>query len=398
MPANRSSRVFIVGGGIGGLAAALALGRVGIQAEVFERAPALEEVGAGLSLWSNAVAALRRLGLDEAVLSRGTVIGRSVTMDHRGRTLGEESIADLGRRAGHPSACVHRADLQGILAGSLESGRLRLGAAVDGVEQDAEGVTIRRADGQTERGALLVGADGLHSVVRAQLHRPAPPRYAGYVAYRGLARFEHPEVPPGTMRLLVGPGSQVGLLPCGPGRLYWFATVNAPGVGRPPGGAAEVRARFRDWYAPVPAMIEATDDAAILRNDILDRPPIWPWGLGRATLLGDAAHPTTPNLGQGACQALEDAVALADRLRRDGLTPDALRTYEASRRRRTELVIRQSWSMGRVLQWEGRPATWLRDALIRSPFGRRRARALFEELLNHESPDLGPIVAPAVSL
>ena len=376
-------RVLIVGGGIGGLASAAVLEREGIESDVFERAPALQEVGAGISLWSNAVEVLSRIGLDEKVVALGTIIRRSTTMTASGRVLGVESIEAYGNRAGFPSACVHRADLQRTLASAIDPKRLHLNAACDEVREVDDAAVLRLVDGREEQGTLLVGADGIASVVRRDLHGPSEPRPAGYVAYRGIAPHEFPEVPPGEVRLIVGRGSQVGLFPCGPRRLYWFATVNLP---RDSGDPSRLVDRFRDWCDPVAAVMAGTPTASILRHPVLDRPPLWPWGRGRMTLLGDSAHAATPNLGQGACQAIEDAVVLAASLRRHGLTPGALRHYEEARRRRAELVIRSSRSLGQVLQWERGPLVRFRDLLMASGLGRNRASTLFERLLVSGAP------------
>src|SRR5262249_44865501 len=147
---------------------------------------------------------------------------------------------------------------------------------------------------------------------------------------------------------------QLGIVRCGGDRVYWFCALNAPEGTTIPLGARKRRAlaTFGAWAAPVPAVIEATPEDALLVNDIVDRPPRKTWGFGRMTLLGDAAHPTTPNLGQGACQALEDAVALATALRNSGVGAAGLRRYENERRRRTAMITRQSWRLGNILQLE----------------------------------------------
>jgi FAD-dependent urate hydroxylase len=379
-----SERVLIVGAGIGGVAAAVALKHVGIEAAVFERAPELKEVGAGLSLWSNAIKALRRLGLADAIVARGSVIERAQTLTATGRVLSEAPLGDISRAAGAPSVVVHRADVQQTLASA--AGTVHLGSACVGIDEDTKGVTVAFADGRKERGTLLIGADGIRSAVRAHLHGPAEPRPAGYVAYRGMARFTLPDAPADRSRLAMGPGSQAGILPCGPGRTYWFATTPATGPVVDP--KAEALALFRDWMPLLPRVIEATEPTAVMRHDIFDLPPVWPWGRGRVTLLGDAAHATTPNLGQGACQAIEDAVVFADCLGRHGPTADGLRAYEEARRARTERIVRLSRQMGRMLQWRNPLAVWLRNRVMSSRLGRRQGQALFAELLGYDVPEL----------
>lgn len=390
-----ATRALIIGGGIGGLATAVALARVGIEPAVFERAPALGEVGAGLSLWSNAVKALRRLGLDEQVIALGSVLERAVTVTPDGRVVDTTPIGELSRRAGAPSVCVHRADLQGCLMRAVPPERLHAGSECVGFEGDDRGVTARFADGRSERGDLLIGADGIHSAVRRQMLGPTEPRYAGYAAWRGIAEIRHPDLPADGSVLALGPGMQVGLFPCGPGRTYWFATRNEPeGSREGPGHAkAEILASLRGWWPPIPAVVEETPEAALRKDAVLDRPPVRRWGRGRATFVGDAIHPTTPNLGQGACQAIEDAVALADCLRSGEEVEASLRDYERLRRGRTAMVVRRSWSLGRVLQWENPALVRLRTILLGTGMARRQGIRLFEELLGYEPPELPPVPA-----
>jgi 2-polyprenyl-6-methoxyphenol hydroxylase-like FAD-dependent oxidoreductase len=390
MQTSQIGKPLIIGGGIGGLAAAVALRKIGIEATVFERAPEIREVGAGLSLWSNAVKALRRLGLEGAIVSAGSVIERIRTVTQDGELLAEADISDLNRRCGAPSLCAHRADLQRILASALDPGQLRTGHTCVGFEQAGSEVEARFENGHRERGTFLVGAEGIHSVVRTQLRGKTEPRYAGYTAWRGMAHFQHRDLPEGLACFAQGRGTQIGLFHCGPGRVYWFVTRNAPAGSLVPMGKhrAELLRTFHGWLPLVPAAIEASEESAILQNDIIDRPPTWPWGAGRVTLLGDAIHPTTPNLGQGACQALEDAVVLADAIRRADTVEAALRDYEQRRRDRTARVTNQSWSLGKVFQWANPLAVRFRNWSMRTGFSQRRADRLFEELLSYHVPEL----------
>jgi 2-polyprenyl-6-methoxyphenol hydroxylase-like FAD-dependent oxidoreductase len=385
-----ADHALIIGGGIGGLATAVALRKVGIPATVFERAPEIREVGAGLSLWSNAVKALHRLGLEDRVVSLGSVIGCVRTVTARGRVLSETDIGAMSRRSGAPSLCVHRADLQRTLADALDPKQLQTGHTCVAFEQGGSEVSVRFENGAEARGTFLIGADGIHSTVRGQLLGKTAPRYAGYTAWRGIAQVLHFDLPTDVAFFALGPGTQIGLFYCGPGRIYWFVTKNAPAGSflRPGQHKGELLRTFRGWPSPVPAVIEATEEAAIFQNDIMDRSPTWPWGHGRVTLLGDAVHPTTPNLGQGACQALEDAVILADALRRAVPVEAGLRDYEQRRRERTNLVTNQSWSLGKLFQLQNPLAIWLRDWSMRTRFGQRRGEHLLQELLGYELPDL----------
>ncbi|MBA4066833.1 MAG: FAD-dependent oxidoreductase [Isosphaera sp.] len=359
-------RAVVVGAGIGGLTAALALRQTGWDVSVYERAPELREVGAGLSLWANAVRVLRRLGVGDAVEAASAPLRVSELRSRRGRLLIRADYGDLERRLGVPNVGVHRADLQAILADAVGREHIHFGMTCVRYLPDEKGATALFAEGDEVRGQILVGADGIKSLVRNQLLGPEPPRYAGYTAWRGVGRVDRPEVPVGLTALATGRGSQAGLLPIGGGRTYWFASANVPpgGAAGPGGHKAELLARFRDWWPPIPAVIEATDEAAVVRNDILDRPPVRKWTDGRVALLGDAAHPTTPNLGQGACQAIESAWVLA-RCLAEAETPEAgLKAYAQARFDRTARVTDESWRLGKVLAWESPLKCWLRDRLF----------------------------------
>lgn len=359
-----TSRVLVVGGGIGGLTAAIALNRVGIPATVFERAPELREVGAGITIWTNALKVLRKLGVGPAVEARSTVLRQAELRSWRGKVLSSGDMSELETKFGAPTVGIHRADLQAALADHLGREHITLGAACVGYTQDADGVTARFADGRQVRGEFLVGADGLNSAVRTQLLGPQKPRYSGSTAWRGVGLIDRPEVPVGMTLLAMGRGSQCGYLPIGGGRTYWFATMNAPpgGTDGPAGAKAALLERFRDWYPPVPAVIEATPPEAILRNDLVDRPPVTNWTDGRVTLLGDSAHPTTPNLGQGACMAIESAWVLAECLKADGV--NGLRGYQEKRFARTAEVTNRSWGLGKMLAYQNPLACWFRDRLF----------------------------------
>lgn len=357
-------KAIIIGGGIGGLAAAVALRQAGVETKVFERAGRIEEVGAGVALWGNAMKALRRLGLYETVREKGAEIGGEART-WRGRKLFSHSADELRQRFGEANLAIHRAELQAALFSSLPEETVRLGAEFIGFDQDERGVTAHFTDGPEARGDLLVGADGLHSPTRKHLMGDEPPRYAGLIAWRGIADAADGLVREGMGMNLWGRGTEFGLINIGGDRAYWYATANAPESSpASTGGHKEyVIERLRGWYGPARRAVEATQEANILRTGIYDREPAKFWGVGRTTLLGDAAHPMTPHLGQGACQAIEDAVALADALRAPEPVADVLRAYERRRRGRTASIVRRSRRMGWVMQLESPVLCALRDNL-----------------------------------
>jgi len=359
-------KAIIIGGGIGGLSTALALRRVGVHADVFEQAAELREVGSGLTVWAGAIRALEQLGIAERVLSQSSKTERFEVRTSTGRRLSTAPLFRLEPKLGVPAGVViHRADLLRELASGLEESHVYCGARCVSIENGTDAVLARFADGRQASADFLVGADGLHSVVRSQLHGTSKPRYAGYTCWRGLAHLDVKDPPPGLGFETWGPGARFSVQHCGPGRIFWWASRNVSegGVDSPAGRKADVRDIFRGWHSPIPEIIEATPGAGILRNDMLDRLPLKDWGRGRVTLLGDAAHPTTPNLGEGAGMAIEDAVCLAAILTEVRDVQAALRHYEQSRFPRTTAITKNSWRFGNIGQWENPFACWLRNRL-----------------------------------
>ena len=379
-------KALVIGSGIGGLTAAIALRRAGIEVSVFERAGELKEIGAGLSLMANATKALNGLGLAGVLRGTGEPITVAEIRRWQGDVLSRVPAWRLAEKVGAGSAAVHRADLQKTLEWELGDEEITLDAQCVGFEQDDGGVRAFFADG-VERGAdLLVGADGLRSTVRQGLLGDGPPRYAGYTAWRAVVSPEDGLVPAGQALEVWGRGVRFICARVGQGRVYWAATKNAPEGERDASGMAaknEILRLCAGWLEPVEALVSATDEADILRTDIYDRDPVrGRWGRGRVTLLGDAAHPMTPDMGQGACQAIEDAVALAERLKAARGVEAALAAYEKGRARRTAAIVRGSRRMGRVAQLRNPLACRLRDAAIRAVPARVQMRQL-EAMVGH---------------
>jgi 2-polyprenyl-6-methoxyphenol hydroxylase-like FAD-dependent oxidoreductase len=350
----------VVGGGIGGLATGIALRRVGIEVTVLEQAGRLETVGAGLGLAANAVQALERLGVADEVRARGEAAGTLVARKPNGATLLEVSLQ------GREMLGVHRADLQEVLAGALGDA-LRLGAACAGFRDDGERVRVELGGGEQLEGDVLVGADGLRSKTRASLLEDGPPAYAGYTGWRAVTEFSDGSLQ-GRMSETWGRGVRFGLIPIGSGRLYWFVSESRPEPAAPvvPGDKDRLARLVSGWHDPTQAAIASTPENAISGTGIYARAPARAWGRRRVTLLGDAAHPMTPDLSQGAAQALEDAVVLAASLRDAGDPIAGLRAYEAARRQRTAQMVKRSRAAGRLAQSSGRLGAGLRDLVIGS--------------------------------
>lgn len=363
---KEGAQILIAGAGIGGLTAGCALLRAGFDVSVVERASALRPMGAGITVQANAITALRQLRLDGAVRAAGMAMNRSEIRRADGRVLAATALDRLEPLLGAPSVAIHRARLHQALLDGLGPGRVRTGAEAVGFEESERGVTLLLADGSRLEGAALVGADGLRSRIRVALFGETEPRYAGYTSWRGVAAHGG-RVPDGYATEMWGRGRRVGYVGIGFGEVYWFAVQDAPPGGQDaPGRAREtLLERFGDFADPVRALLEATPEEAIVRTDICDRPPLDGWGRGRVTLLGDAAHPMTPNLGQGGCQAIEDAVVLGECLAAAADVEAGLRAYESRRAARARFFVEQSRSVGRIAQASGRVACALRNAAFR---------------------------------
>ncbi|MBF5002401.1 FAD-dependent monooxygenase [Nocardia sp. BSTN01] len=368
------SHALIAGGGIGGLAAAVALRRVGISSTVFERADHIRDGGAGLHIWSNGMLALAHLGLADAVREIAPAQSVAQFLTWRGGVLGRWPIGSFEQKYGQPTVAISRAALHGVLAGALPDVEIRTAARVTGYRDEGNCVAVEFADGTQARGDILIGADGVGSAVRAALLNDGPPRYNGYIAWRGHSLMHHNLIPTGTFAALFGPGTRFTYYDIAPGVVHWMSVANGPAGGRDNGSARDVAAmladRHRGWVDPVPDILAASEPDSIVRGDVVDRPPSKKWGDGRVTLLGDAAHAITFNVGQGACQAIEDAAVLAQQLARTDDPVVALRAYEAERYPRTASMQRMAYWIGRLGAVRGAPAVAAREVLMKATWTR----------------------------
>jgi len=334
----------VVGGGIGGLAAAVALRQVGWQVTVLERAARFGEIGAGITLLSNGLRCLDAIGLGDAVRGGGLPVLATGMRTAAGRWLSriDGGGAGLEARIGTAALVIHRAELHKILRGALPAASLIAGVATAGIRGGADGgpaeVRFRHGDRDALlRADLVVGADGVHSWVRAQRWPSAPaPVYSGSTTWRAVTP---PSSAPVTeMSLSWGRGTEFGIMPLTDGRTYWYAAANAAEAQRNPDEIGELRRRFGTWHEPIPAALAHTPSQAVLRHDIYWLPKLDSYHRGSVVLLGDAAHAMTPNLGQGGGQALEDAIVLAAALRRAPDVATALASYDRQRRARTQAM------------------------------------------------------------
>ncbi|MFV5592891.1 FAD-dependent urate hydroxylase HpxO [Acinetobacter junii] len=338
--------IAIVGAGMGGLTAGIALKKFGHQVTIYEQAAEILPVGAAISLWSNGVKCLNYLGLTEQIQTLGGEMESLAYIDGlNNQTMTQFDLTPLYKEVGQRAYPVARADLQQLLMETFGLENIKLGMKMTEIEDQSEYVNIHFADGSQIKADLLIGADGTHSITRkfvldCQVER----RYAGYVNWNGLVDIDEKIAPAQQWTTYVGEGKRVSLMPVAQNRFYFFFDVPIES-GLPNQREqykTELKKYFKDWCAPVHQLIDCLDEQKTNRVEIHDIEPFMNFYKGRVVLLGDAAHSTTPDIGQGGCQAMEDAIYLARALQINtfGLS-DALERYQNKRNDRTkEMVLR----------------------------------------------------------
>ena len=357
-------KVVIVGAGIAGLTAALAMARNGLDAEIYEQAPELTEVGAGVGLWGNAFRALRTIGLaDDVMRLAGEAAGSGVRRPD-GAWLLYHPCEVMQQRWGAGFASVHRAELHRLLAGQLDRAAIHLDARCTGISDAGDVVRARFADGREVGADVLIGADGAHSVVRAALLGPSAIRYRGYTTVGALTPAGSVPLPRDGSETW-GRGVRFGVAPTGGERVVWYAVWKAP-AGTAGVSTEHLLRLFGSWHEPVRAVIEATPPDTTVRKDVYDRLPGRTWTRGRVALIGDAIHLMTPDLGQGACQAMVDAVTLAGCLADGGSLHAALASYQRQRWRNAAFTTMLARAFGTMGQLDRHLTCGARDALVRA--------------------------------
>ncbi|MEU0086373.1 FAD-dependent monooxygenase [Streptomyces sp. NPDC006274] len=367
MPASRTTaHAVVVGSGIGGLTAAVALRQSGWQVTVLERARSLDPVGAGIGLAPNSQRALDVIGLGDEIRALAAWQGPGGMRNPSGRWLSRTDSTAAAERFGGPLVLVHRATLIDRIARRLPEGAVRTGCPGELADAGTAGghaARVTTPDGDIEAD-LVIGADGIHSAVRRALFPRHPgPAYAGFTTWRTVVPApERPFEPHETW----GAGALWGTQPLKDGRIYAYAAAVAPPGAHGAGGEqAELLRRFGDWHDPVPGVIAAAEPGGVLRNDVHHMTTSLPaFHRGRTVLLGDAAHAMAPTLGQGGNQAIEDAIVLAHHAAAGQDLGAGLAAYSADRLPRTMGIVRKSAQVARLMSLTGRPAVAVRDTLM----------------------------------
>jgi salicylate hydroxylase len=336
-------KVAIIGAGLGGLAVAIALHRKGIDAQVYEKARFLRAVGAGLSIVPNGLNSLEAIapGIVESLKQAGSQTRMLTLKKSTGEIIGQQAV-NLMEKYGQPMLQIRWSCLQEILAAALPTENIHLNYRCIGFEQNDKGVEVYFDGSKKVEAELLIGADGLNSAVRQTMIGDGEPDYAGRISWRAVLQYSHEMLHPHEVMSMTAPDGKIfGFFDLGGGYIMWSAAALSPD--KLMNQSADdvkscVQEKFTDWAEPVQAIIEATNAEDIVERPICDRPPLSEWSRGRVTLLGDAAHPMVPLLGQGANTAFEDAWELSQCLCHTPSLTAALASYEQSRKPRTQII------------------------------------------------------------
>lgn len=373
-----SRTILIIGGGIAGLCAAIALRHAGMQVKVYEKSSGPMPVGAGILIAPNALQALQPYGISGEMIRRGYPGDGFRLLSDRGRDLTRMAIpSDYGSQYS-----IHRKDLHDLLLTALPSDTVEWGKSFSSLEQNENGVRAAFRDGSQAEGDLLVAADGIYSGVRSQLFPGEPYRYAGYTCWRGVVPADGLDGLTPHFIETWGTQGRFGIVPLPDRRVYWYALINArqsdPRLADY--SAADLHRLFQDYHAPIPDLLLRTGTADMIQRDIVDMAPMKCFYSDRVVFVGDAAHAITPNMGQGACQAMEDVRVLSDCLLASPDHSEAFALYQARRQKRIRQISAQSRKIGRVAQSESVLFTRFRNRLMKhvpARLSRRQADQLY---------------------
>ena len=339
--------VLIQGGGIGGLSLAAFLQRKGYVVEVVERSLKLSEIGAGIWMAPNPLQAFKKIGLDEVIVKNSWPVNAIEVSDHKGRVISHMNLEIFKKEFGYYTMAIYRGRLQQILFDFLAPGTVIFGVKVHSWKQISEGLEVQLSNGQKIQTKLLIGADGLHSEIREKLFPESEKRYSGSSSYRAIVDLQEDIHPHGHLsREIWAPGCRLGFSRISATSYYWYLTFDS--VASEKTSAVEnfkhAQSLAEKYFSKYKMLIERADPQSIIRTDISDLKPLKDWRQGRVGLIGDAAHATTPNLGQGGAQAVEDAGALAEEICSYGLTEQALRSFIERRQEKARWIVNTSWS------------------------------------------------------
>lgn len=356
--------ILIIGAGIAGLTTAISLKQKGIDFLVVEAVPEIKALGAGLTLAGNAMRELKKLGLDNLIKNSGHSISEMIIQDDRGKSISVMNAKKFSQQHGLDNVAIHRGVLHNILLGQIDAAKIITGKKAIRVKEEGSNIIVWFEDGTSLSAAGVIVADGIHSILRKQLISESLPRYSGYTCWRGIVHnkwnITHKAFE------TWGAAGRFGYVPIGNNEVYWFACKNS--MANNPELKAwtveDLRSNFASFAQPISDIIDSTT-TELLWGDIYDLRPLTQFAFGKILLIGDAAHATTPNLGQGACMGIEDALMVAEFLQQDKEPDLAFKKFEKHRMPRTNFIVNTSYRMGKLAQLENQFLIPLRNQLLR---------------------------------
>jgi len=374
-------KVTIIGAGIGGLTLAIALQKKGIEVEIFEAASAFGKIGAGIVLAINAMQIYERLGLAQELKIRGNCLKKMAITNANLKILAGNELAYFEAKYNLNNVAIHRATLHEILLSELQHVPLHLNKKLKRLEEGAEGIQLEFLDGSTHKADLVVGADGIHSGVRQSIFPQTKERFSKQICWRGVVPFKLEKGMNFTMREAWGAGCRFGIVPIENNQVYWFACASYQKDAKREFQETSLSQLFSNFDPIVSQLIEATPSDKINEAELSDLEILKNWHKGKICLMGDAAHATTPNMGQGANQAIESAWVLADCLAKETNHKAAFETYQNIRQAKATQIVKISWQIGKIAHLKNPILTTFRDAMVRmtpASIGRKQLEKIFE--------------------
>jgi len=357
--------VSVSGAGIAGLVTAIALKKIGINCTVYEAAPEIKPLGAGLALAANAIKGFKKLGIEKEIVAKGRLLASFAILDKSGKVISRTNSGAIGKKFGTDNFTIHRASLHEALLSLMDTSTIKTGKKIISAKESGGGVELKFEDDTSANTGYLIAADGIHSSIRKQFLPHSKERYAGYTCWRAVVDDNGLNLSESTETW--GKEGRFGIVPLADNKIYWFASVNAK-QNDPvfkEFKVKDIKRFFAGYHKNVTDVLDNTSDDKLLLNDIFDFRPVNNYAFGQIVLIGDAAHATTPNMGQGACQAIEDAVILADEISNSENIEDAFKKFEARRLKRTHFIVNGSWRLGKLAQSSNPLFTIFRNLSLR---------------------------------
>ncbi len=358
----KAENISIIGAGIGGLTTALTLQQKGLKVTVFESSSEIKPVGAGIIIANNAMQVFKKLGIQEKIENAGNKISYMKITDHKLKNISVVDLSTYEKEYGVCNIAIHRGTLQKILADEIGCESIALSKRLSAIEKK-ELFKLTFEDKSSVESKIVIGADGIKSVVRNQLFKKSTIRNANQICWRGICEFDLPGKYHQELNEAWGKGKRFGFVKISDSKVYWYALRN---IKKEKGEEESLLTLFKDFHIDILNIISATPKEDIIVGDIMDLKPIHQWQNENVCLVGDSAHATTPNLGQGACQAIEDAYVLGKLLQKGVSIENTFKEYERLRRKKAHRIVKTSWAIGKMAQIDNNFGIWIRNLVLRN--------------------------------